>query len=106
LLEALPTEDWPALRRFEGYGSLLPTAGTTGSGLHSGIVTWRGGSQGGGAFGFADFTTFGFVLELFIVEEQLFPGCKDEVGTAVDTFQNLVLEFHGELLLQPATPEP
>jgi hypothetical protein len=98
LLEALPTEDGPALRRFEGHSSLLPTPGTTGSGLHSRVVAWRGASQGGDAFRFAGFTTFGLVLELFVVEKELFTGSKNEVGAAVDTFQNLILEFHGELL--------
>jgi hypothetical protein len=29
------------------------------------------------------------------VEEQLLPGSKDEISAAVDTLQNLVLEFHG-----------
>src|SRR5665811_390080 len=40
----------------------------------------------------------GFVLELLVVEEKLFARGEDEIGAAVNTFQNLVLEFHGELL--------
>jgi hypothetical protein len=32
------------------------------------------------------------------VEEQLFARRKHEVRSAVDTLQNLVLEFHGEVL--------
>jgi hypothetical protein len=38
------------------------------------------------------------------VEEQLFSRGEDEVGAAVNTLQNLVLEFHGELLLRSAIP--
>ena len=32
------------------------------------------------------------------MEKQLFPSREDEVNAAVNTLQNLVLEFHGELL--------
>jgi hypothetical protein len=31
---------------------------------------------------------------LFVVEEQLFSGGKDEIGPAVNALQHLVLEFH------------
>ena len=72
-----------------------------------GRVPEASGSQGDGRpFGLAGFATFGFVLELFVVEEQLFSGCKDEVSAAVNTLQNLVLEFHGELLPSARDPKP
>jgi len=32
------------------------------------------------------------------VEEELFSGREDEFSAAVNALQNLVLEFHGELL--------
>src|SRR5262249_26831572 len=34
------------------------------------------------------------VLELLVVKEKLFACGKDKIGTAVDTLENLVLEFH------------
>jgi hypothetical protein len=48
----------------------------------------------GRPFAFAVLAAFGFVLELLVVEEQLFSGCKHEIRSAVDALQNLVLEFH------------
>jgi len=42
----------------------------------------------------AVFATFGFVLELLIVEEQLFAGCEHEFRATIDALQSLVLEFH------------
>lgn len=48
----------------------------------------------GRPFAFAVLAAFGFVLELLVMEEQLFPGCKYEIRSAVDALQNLVLEFH------------
>jgi len=43
---------------------------------------------------------------LLVVEEQLFSGRKDEVSAAVNTLQNFVLEFHGELLPSARDPKP
>jgi hypothetical protein len=85
LLEALPTKDWPALGGLEGDGGLLPAPGTVGPGLYFGVVSRRCSSHGGGPLGFAGFATFRFVLELLVVEEQLFSRCKNEVGAAVNT---------------------
>lgn len=45
-------------------------------------------------FGFAVLASLRLVLELFVVEKQLFAGCEDEVCTTIHTLQNLVLEFH------------
>src|SRR5271157_3914676 len=106
LLEALPTENWPALGWLEGDGGLLAAARTVGPGFHSGTNSQGGCSGRGRPFGLAGLATFRFVLEVFIVEEQLFPGCKDEVSAAVNTLQNLVLEFHGELLPSARDPKP
>ena len=44
--------------------------------------------------GLAGFAAFGFVLELFVVKEKLFPGSENEITPTVDTFQHLVLKFH------------
>jgi hypothetical protein len=43
------------------------------------------------------------ILELLIVKKQLFAGREDEVSAAINTLQNLVLEFHGEL--PPSAPD-
>ena len=53
-------------------------------------------SQHGDAFCFTGFAPLGFVFELLVVKEQLFPGREDEVGPAVDALQYFVLEFHGD----------
>ena len=39
-------------------------------------------------------TAFGLVLELLVVEEQLFSGRENEIGPAVYALEYLVLEFH------------
>jgi hypothetical protein len=52
-------------------------------------------SHGSSALAFAVLASFRFVLELFVVEEELFAGGEDEIITAVDTLESLILEFHG-----------
>src|SRR5207253_5459347 len=42
----------------------------------------------------AGLTALGFVLELFVVEKQLFPSCEDKILPTVDALQTLILEFH------------
>ena len=98
MLEAFSTKDWPALCGLEGNGCFLPTTRAVGSSLYLGIIARGRTSQSRSSFGLAGFATFRLVLELLVVEEELFSGCEDEVGAAVNTLQNLVLEFHGELL--------
>ncbi len=44
--------------------------------------------------GLASLAALGFVLELFVVKEKLFPGSENEITPTVDTFQHLVLKFH------------
>jgi hypothetical protein len=43
---------------------------------------------------FAVLAAFGFVLELLVVEKQLFTGCEHEIRATIDALQNLVLVFH------------
>jgi hypothetical protein len=38
--------------------------------------------------------TFRIVLKLFVEEEQLFTGRKDEIGPAVGALENFVYEVH------------
>jgi hypothetical protein len=98
LLETLPTKDRPALCGLEGNGGFLATLRAISPGFYLGIVSGCRGTHVGGPLGLASFAAFGFVLELFVVEEKLFSRCEDEVGAAVNTLKNLVLKFHGELL--------
>jgi hypothetical protein len=51
-------------------------------------------SQNRDPLSFAGLAPLGFVPELFIVEEQLLPGGKNEIRAAVDALQHLILEFH------------
>jgi hypothetical protein len=95
LLKTFSTEDGAALRGSEGDGGVLAALRATGAGFDAGIALRSGGgTEYGDALGFAAFAPLGFVLELLIVEEQLFPGREDEIGAAVNTVQHLVLEFH------------
>jgi hypothetical protein len=51
-------------------------------------------AEHGDPLGLASLAALGFVLELFVVKEKLFPGSEDEITAAVDTLQHLVLKFH------------
>lgn len=55
---------------------------------------YRRCTEDGDPFALAGLAAFRFVLELLVVEEQLFPGGEDEVSPTVDTLQHLVLKFH------------
>jgi hypothetical protein len=100
LLETFPAEDRTALRRLERDRGLLAAAGAVGPGFYLRAAAGHGDrrAQSGSSPGLAGFATFGFVLELLVVEEELLTGGEDEVGAAVNALQNLVLEFHGEVL--------
>jgi hypothetical protein len=95
LLEALAAKHRAALRWLERDGRFPLAAGADGLGFYSLIVAavlWQ--SQRLGAFTLAVFAAFRFVLELFIVEEELFASGENEVGAAVHTLENFVLEVH------------
>ena len=47
-----------------------------------------------GAFCLAGLAAFGFVLELFVVEEKLFARREEKLRAAIDALQQPVLEFH------------
>jgi hypothetical protein len=59
----------------------------------SGARRGRSGEDGH-TLGLAGLTALGLVLELLIVEEQLFTGGKYEAGATVDAGEYLVLKFH------------
>jgi hypothetical protein len=97
LREAFAAEDGAVLRGAEGDRSLLATLGTGGSSFDASVVVgiaWSGGGENGYALGLTGLAALGLVLELFVEEKELFPGGKNEVGTAVDAGQYLVLKFH------------
>ena len=99
LLETFAAEDGTALGRPEGDGSLLATLRADGSSFDLGETLsrcTRRCPQHGDAFCLAGFAPLGFIFELLVVKEQLFPGREDEVGPAVDALQYFVLEFHGD----------
>jgi len=58
-----------------------------------------------GALRLALLAVFGVVFELFIVEKELLAGRKNELGAAIDTFQDSISEFHGQLASQGITPK-
>jgi hypothetical protein len=95
LLKALPAEDRSPLCGLERDGGLLTAlrASRSSFGL-GGRLSWDGRSQNRNALRLACFTTFGFVLELLVVKEQLFACGKNKVRAAVDALQYLVLEVH------------
>ena len=97
-LETLSTEDRTALCRAEWDSRLLPASRAGSLGLNLGVTVvlsrnWRR-PQHCDPLGFASLTTFGFVLELFVVKKQLFPGGENKVNPTVGTLQHLVLKFH------------
>jgi len=98
LLEALATKYRPALSRLKGNGGFLAASRTIGAGLYFGVVAGRSRAHVGSPFCLAGFAPLRLVLELFIVKEKLLSGSEDEIPAAVDTLQNLVLEFHGDVL--------
>ena len=95
LLETLPAIHGAALRRLERHSSLTLTAGANCLGFDPLVIASAlRQTKRLRALALAAFTAFRFVLELFIVEEELFPSGEDEVGATVYTLENLVLELH------------
>jgi len=98
LRETFAAQDWPPLGWPERDGGLFAALGARSPGfnpremLRVALGGW--GGEDGHALRLAGLTALGFVLELFIVEKQLFPRGEDEVGTAVDARQYLILKFH------------
>jgi len=95
LLETLPAIHRAALRRLERYSSFTLTAGANRLGFDPLVIAPAlRQTKRLGALTLAAFTAFRFVLELLIVEEELFPSSEDEVGATIYTLENLVLELH------------
>lgn len=95
LLETFATEHRPPLGRTKRHRRLFAALRAVCAGFRfRERVTVRTDSRAGGPLPFAVLASLGFVLELLIMEEQLFPGCEYEIRTTIHTLQNLVLEFH------------
>ena len=95
LLETFATEHRPPLGRTKRHRRLFAALRAVCAGFRfRERVTVRTDSRAGSPLPFAVLASLGFVLELLIMEEQLFPGCEYEIRTTIHTLQNLVLEFH------------
>ena len=95
LLEAFAAVHWPPLRGFEWNRCFTLASGTDRLGLYplKAAAALRNPKRLG-ALALAALATFGFVLELLIVEEKLFARSENEVGAAIHALENLVLELH------------
>jgi hypothetical protein len=93
LSETLAAKYGPSLCRAERNRGFLSATGADSYGFLFGKVTRR--SPGGSPFLLAGFAAFGYVLELFVVEEKLLSGGKYKIFATVHTLQYFVLEFHG-----------
>jgi hypothetical protein len=95
LLKALPTKNGPPLRGLKGHRGFLSTLRASGPSFGP-VRNLTGSSRPkhGNPLRLAGLAPLWFVLELLVVEEQLFACGKNKVGTAVDTLEYLVLEVH------------
>ena len=88
LLEALTAEDRPALCGLERDRGFLAASRATSARFYLVVggrcAAARGYAQRALALGFAGLAALGFVLELLVVEEELFAGREDEVRPAVN----------------------
>ena len=96
--ETFTAEHGTALRGAERHGGLLSASGAGGLGLDLGVAVGLSGrrrrAEHRNPLGLAGLATLGFVLELLVVKEKLFPGSENEITPTVDTLQHLVLKFH------------
>src|SRR5512146_2873965 len=93
-LEALPAKHRASLRGLERNRRFLTAIRADGSRFYLWIIRVHWQPEGLGSFTLASLATLGFVLELFVVEEQLFSRGKNETLPAVNARQHPVMEFH------------
>ena len=92
-LKTLLAEDRSPLggsKRHRGFSAAIRAVGDR---FHSLACNHRP-RRSAGPFGFAGLTPFGFVLEVLVSEELLFPSCPDELLAAVHAPEDPVLELH------------
>ena len=95
LLETLPAIHWAPLSGLKGNCSFPLASRADCLGFYSLVIAAvLRETKRLRTFSLAVLTTFWLVLELLIVEKQLFTGGKHEVRSTVHAFQNLVLEIH------------
>ena len=84
LLEAFAAENWTSLRRLKGHGSFFAAVRAGRARLNLLISVCRSSTYCRCPLGFAGFTALGLVLELLIVEEELFASREEKLRAAVD----------------------
>jgi hypothetical protein len=95
--EAGAAVDGTTLRRVEGYCGLLAALGALNRDLNS--LANAGGLRGGNrcetfVLGLlARFASLGFVLQTFVVKENLLASRPDEIISAINAFDRAVIEF-------------
>ncbi len=77
---------------------MFPAARAGGLSFDFGVAVVLSGrrrrAEHGDPLGLASLATLGFVLELLVVKEKLFPGSENEITPTVDALQHLVLKIH------------
>jgi len=102
LLETFPAVDRAPLGGLEGNCGFLPALRTSGSGFHPVVRTPVGvRTRILSPFGFAGFASLGFIPKTLFSEEHLLASRKNELGTAIGTLQDFIVELH-MLLRAPA----
>jgi hypothetical protein len=101
--EALAAEHRSSLSRTERHGRLLAALRADRSRFNARVVprlrrVLVHRIQNGHALRLAELAALGFVLELLVVKEELFPGSENEAGTTVDAAKYFVLKFHLRML--------
>ena len=95
LLKAFPAKYRAPLCGFEWNCSFLLASGADSLGFHSLVVAPAlRQTKRLGALAFAIFAAFGFVLELLVVEEELFARGEYKIGATIHTLEDLILELH------------
>ena len=94
LLEAFPAKHGTTLRWLKRNRGFLATLRTGSSGFHLWVRTRSSDAERACPLCFTGLAPLRLVFELLIVEEELFPSREDEVSTAIDTLEDLVLKFH------------
>ena len=94
LLKALAAQYRPPLCGTERNSGFFPALRAIRPRLDLSVALSLGGAENRDPLSLAGLTTLGLILELLIVEKQLFAGGKDEIRTAIDALECLVLELH------------
>ena len=93
--ETLPAIDGTTLGRFEGNRGITAALRARGHGFGLGESPAATAASAGGTLtlGLTGLAALGLVLEILVVEEMLFSRCEDEIRSAIDAFEDAVLEI-------------